>query len=169
MKKNIRIRPIRQSDNIDLAKVIRKSLEEYGENKPGTVYTDPTTDDLYSLFRDPRSFYFVAEDEGKIIGGCGIFPTKGLPEGYGELVKLYLDKNYRGLGLGKLLMEKCFDASKELSYSHLYLESIPALNQAVYLYEKMGFEKIDHRIGDSGHFACDLWMVKELKVKSRKV
>lgn len=162
MKSNIIIRPIQQSDNTELAKVIRKSLEEYGENKPGTVYTDPTTDDLYALFQNPKSFYLVAVDDGKIIGGCGIYPTKGLPEGYGELVKLYLDKNYRGLGLGKLLMEKSFEASKEMNYTHLYLESIPALNQAVHLYEKMGFEKVDNRIGDSGHFACDLWMVKEL-------
>jgi putative acetyltransferase len=162
MKNSISLRPIQQSDNEELAKVIRTSLEEYGENKPGTVYTDPTTDDLNSLFQAPKSVYFVAEDEGKIIGGCGIYPTKGLPKAYGELVKLYLHKNYRGLGLGKLLMEKSFSASKEMNYTHLYLESIPALNQAVHLYEKMGFEKIDHRIGDSGHFACDLWMVKEL-------
>ncbi|PHR46951.1 MAG: GNAT family N-acetyltransferase [Fluviicola sp.] len=159
---NFKIRPIIKSDNLKIAIVIRKSLEEYGENKPGTVYTDPTTDDLYALFQNPKSFYLVAVDDGKIIGGCGIYPTKGLPEGYGELVKLYLDKNYRGLGLGKLLMEKSFEASKEMNYTHLYLESIPALNQAVHLYEKMGFEKVDNRIGDSGHFACDLWMVKEL-------
>lgn len=162
MKKNIDIRHIQQSDNIELAKVIRKSLEEYGENKPGTVYTDPTTDDLNLLFQTPKSFYFVALDEGQIIGGCGVYPTKGLPKGYGELVKLYLAKNYRGLGLGKLLMEKCFIESKKMNYTHLYLESIPALNQAVHLYEKLGFEKLDHRIGDSGHFACDLWMVKKL-------
>ena len=153
MIKSISIRPIQQSDNVELAKVIRNSLEEYGENKPGTVYTDPTTDDLYSLFQIPKGFYFVAEVKDEAIGGCGIFPTKGLPQGYGELVKLYLDKNYRGLGLGKLLMEKCFAASRKLNYTHLYLESIPALNQAVHLYEKMGFEKIDHRIGESGHFA----------------
>lgn len=160
---NITIRPIKESDNPKIAAVIRKSLEEYGENKPGTVYTDPTTDDLYSLFQTPKSIYFIAEDQGKVIGGCGTFPTKGLPEGYGELVKLYLAKEYHGFGFGKLLMEKSIEASKEMNYTHLYLESIPALNQAVHLYERMGFETLDHRIGDSGHFACDLWMVKKIK------
>jgi putative acetyltransferase len=163
MNNNIIIRPIVQSDNVELAKVIRTSLEEYGENKPGTVYTDPTTDDLNALFQAPKSCYFVAEDEGKIIGGCGIYPTKGLPKGYGELVKLYLEKGYRGIGLGKLLMEKSITEAKSMDYTHLYLESIPALNQAVHLYEKIGFKKIDQRMGDSGHFSCDLWMVKELK------
>lgn len=161
--KNIKIRPIQPSDNSAIAAVIRKSLEEYGENKPGTVYTDPTTDALYELFEKTKSCYFVALDESKIIGGCGIYPTEGLPNGYGELVKLYLHKNYRGTGLGKKLMQKSIDEAKKMGYRALYLESIPALNSAVYLYEKMGFVKLDQRMGDSGHFACNLWMSKKIE------
>ena len=160
--KGVEIRPIKKEDNVELAKVMRTSLEEFGEAKPGTVYTDPTTDRLYQLFREPGSFYFVAEDKGQVVGGCGVYPTKGLPEKYAELVKLYLRSDYRGKGLGKELMLECFDKAVELGYNHLYLESIPALNKAVHLYKKVGFEKLDHRLGDSGHFSCDLWMVKEL-------
>ncbi len=159
---NFTIRPIQESDNSNIASVIRKALEEYGENKPGTVYTDPTTDELFALFQREGSCYFIAEADQKIIGGCGIFPTKGLPDGYGELVKLYLDSDYRGYGLGKRLMEKCIATAKAMNYTHLYLESIPALNQAVYLYEKMGFTVINHRLGESGHFSCDLWMTMKL-------
>tara|TARA_B100000508_G_scaffold141092_1_gene146416 strand:- start:75680 stop:76171 length:492 start_codon:yes stop_codon:yes gene_type:complete len=161
-EKGVLIRPIKKEDNVELAKVMRTSLEEFGEAKPGTVYTDPTTDRLYELFREQGSYYFVAEDKGQVIGGCGIYPTKGLPVKYAELVKLYLRSSYRGKGLGKELMLKCFEKARELGYSHLYLESIPALNKAVHLYEKVGFEKLGHRLGDSGHFSCDLWMIKEL-------
>ena len=46
MTANIQIRPIAPSDNIALAKVIRDALTEFGANKPGTVYFDPTTDAL---------------------------------------------------------------------------------------------------------------------------
>lgn len=162
MDEKVEIRPIRKSDNVKLASVMRRSLEEYGEAKPGTVYTDPTTDALYELFQKEKSFYYVATCDNEVIGGCGIYPTKGLPKGYGELVKLYLSGEHRGKGLGKKLMEKCMDEAKEHGYLYLYLESIPALNDAVHLYEKVGFEKIDQRLGDSGHFSCDLWMVKEL-------
>ena len=63
MDKQIVIRPIEPNDNVALAKVIRDTLTEFGANKPGTVYFDPTTDALYELFRTPGSFYFVAHIE----------------------------------------------------------------------------------------------------------
>ena len=45
----IRIRPIGLSDNPEIAAVIRHILAEFGANKPGTVYFDPTIDFLYHL------------------------------------------------------------------------------------------------------------------------
>lgn len=155
-------RKIAKKDNAVIARVIRKALEEYGAAQPGTVYTDPTTDALYELFQAPGSIYWIVEHNNKVVGGCGLFPTEGLPDGYVELVKLYLSKEMRGKGVGAQLMRKTITSAKELGYNALYLESIPALNNAVTLYEKMGFQKTEQRLGDSGHFSCDLWMVKEL-------
>lgn len=155
------IREIEREDNKAIAQVIRKALEEYGQAKEGTVYTDPTTDNLYALFRAEGSVYFILELEGKVVGGCGIYPTKGLPKGYAELVKLYLNTDLRGKGYGKKLMQKSMEAAQEMGYTHLYLESIPALNEAVHLYEKVGFEKLAAPLGDSGHFSCNLWMERQ--------
>lgn len=162
---NVKIRKIEHKDNPAIAQVIRKSLEEYGQAKPGTVYTDPTTDDLYTLFQTEKSIYFILLVDDEVAGGCGIFPTPGLPKGCGELVKLYLASSFRGNGLGKQLMQKCIHTALEMEYTQLYLESIPALNNAVHLYRKMGFQQIDHRLGDSGHFSCNLWMMKSLVPK----
>lgn len=156
------IRTIRPEDNVVIAKVIRSILEEHDMNKPGTVYTDPTTDQLYELFRSPRSVYYVVEKEDEIIGGCGIYPTDGLSEDCAELVKLYLLSSSRGLGIGKALLEKCAKEAKVLGYKKLYLESMPELSKAVGLYESVGYTKIDAPMGNSGHFACNLWMTKEL-------
>ena len=86
----MQIRQIKQEDNAELAGVIRNILEEHGVARPGTVYTDPATDALFELFQEQGSVYFVAMDGCKIVGGCGIYPTSGLPEGMSELVKLYL-------------------------------------------------------------------------------
>jgi putative acetyltransferase len=158
----MKYRLIQPADNAEIAQVIRGALEEYGVNQPGTVYTDPTTDRLFELFRKERSVYWIAEENTKILGGCGIFPTEGLPEGYGELVKLYLHKESRGKGIGKELMLKSIASAKKMGYTHLYLESLPELNQAVDLYKKVGFQLLPNRLGDSGHFACDLWMVLEI-------
>ena len=137
----MQIRPIEPGDNEALAKVIRTALAEFGANKPGTVYFDPTTDALYELFRTPGSFYYVATIDEVIVGGCGIFPTENLPQGTCELVKLYLAKEARGTGLGKQLMEISLSWAKENGYTKVYLESMPELAKAVSIYEKVGFCK----------------------------
>jgi len=146
-----------------LAKVIRGALEEFGANKPGTVYFDPTTDALFELFNNtPGSYYYVAVINDVLVGGAGIFPTENLPNGTCELVKLYLHKDARGTGLGKQLLNKAMDWAKEYGYKQVYLESMPELSKAVTIYENVGFERINQPLGNSGHCGCDIWMVKSL-------
>ena len=160
--KNIYIRQITKEDNAAMAAIIRKILIEFGANKPGTVFFDPTTDDLFQLFSIPDAAYFIAEDNGRIVGGSGVFPTPGLPAGYCELVKLYLIPEMRGQGLGLLLMEKCFQKAIDFGFTHMYLETMPELRTAIGLYEKAGFSFLPGPLGHSGHFGCDLWMTKKL-------
>ncbi len=159
---NLVIRDLRKADNPFIAKVIRTALEEFGVARPGTVYTDPTTDDLFLLFSQENSRYFIAEHKGSIVGGCGIFPTIGLEEDTVELVKLYVDASARNQGVGRILMEKSIQAAKELGYRVVYLETMPELGKAITLYERLGFQKLDHPLGASGHYACDLWMTKHI-------
>lgn len=156
----ITIEHIQPGDNAEIAKLIREVLTEFGANKPGTVFTDPTTDNLFELFREKQAPYFIARENGIIVGGCGIYPTNGLPEGCIELVKLYVAKSHRSVGLGKQLMKKSIEAAISEGFREIYLETLPELHIAVGLYEHLGFEYLDHPYGDSGHFACDLWMRK---------
>lgn len=159
---NITIRNITWDDNQHLAFIVRSVLAEFNANKPGTVYYDPTTDDLFSLFQAKGAAYFVAEMDGKIVDGAGVFPTPALPNGCCELVKLYLLKSARGMGLGKTLIEECFSAAIKFNYTHMYLESMPELNTALGMYEQLGFEYLKGSLGNSGHFGCDIWMLKKL-------
>lgn len=157
------IREIKPSDNPFLAKIIRDTLTEFGANHPGTVFFDQTTDTLFEVFQTPRSVYFVAENEfGKISGGGGIYPTPGLPEDTCELVKMYLLPEVRGIGLGKIIIEKCLKSARTLGFSKVYLESMPELKQALNVYEKFGFTYLKAPMGNSGHFGCDLHMLKIL-------
>ena len=162
MSSTITIRTIEQKDNEAIAVIVRTSLAEFGANKPGTVYFDPTTDALYELFQTKGSYYFVAEENGTLLGGGGIFPTENLPEGTCELVKMYLHKDARGKGLGKLLIERCLNWAKQNGYTHVYLETMPELKQALKVYELFGFEYLNGPLGNSGHFGCDRWMLKKL-------
>lgn len=155
-------RKIEKKDNREIAELIRTVFREFKIDKPGTVYFDPTTDDLYSLFRTTGSEYWIAEEDNVIIGGCGIFPTPGLPDGCAELVKLYLDSSKRGKGTGWQLMEKAFESARKFGYKQIYLESMPELARAISLYERTGFRFIPAQLGCSGHFGCTIWMIKDL-------
>ncbi|MGV3538785.1 MAG: GNAT family N-acetyltransferase [Rufibacter sp.] len=159
---NVTFRNIEEKDNRPLAELIREVFREFKIDRPGTVYTDPTTDALYQLFQTPGSAYLVAEEDGVVVGGCGIFPTQGLPIGCAELVKFYLAPATRGKGIGYGLLLENVKLARELGYRQLYLESFPELAKAVRLYEKLGFTPLPHALGNSGHYACTIWMVKDL-------
>jgi putative acetyltransferase len=161
MAADVTIRPIAPDDAAALAGVIRNTLSEFGAAKPGTAYYDTSTDHLPELFAATyRSAYFVAERGGEVLGGGGIFPTTGLPADTVELVKLYLLPAARGLGVGKALIQHCLEAARAAGYARVYLETTEELTQAIPLYEKLGFTYLDHALGDSGHFGCQLWMIK---------
>jgi putative acetyltransferase len=158
----ITIRSIQPSDNPDLALIVRNTLADFGAANPGTVYFDSTTDHLFELFQVPKAAYFVAEANGKILGGGGIYPTEGLPENTCELVKMYLLPEARGIGLGHTLIEKCLETAKENSFQQVYLETLDELHLALKIYVKFGFEYLKAPMGNSKHFGCGLWMLKKL-------
>lgn len=162
MSETIVLRKIQKQDDPLIAAIIRACLEEFGANKPGTVYYDESTDRLSSLFEFPRSHYFIAEQEGKIVGGGGIFPSDGLPEGTCELVKMYLTADVRGKGVGAALINQCLDVASKEGFKKIYIETMPELKQAIRVYEKFGFEYLDTPLGNTGHFGCDVWMLRDI-------
>ncbi len=159
---NLLVRTIEPGDNEVLAGIIRASLAEFNANKPGTVYFDHRTDQLYQEFKTAGSIYYVAEYAGEVVGGAGIYPTEGLTPGTCELVKLYLSAKARGKGVGKILLTKCIAIAKEMGYKSIYLETMPELKIAIPMYKQFGFTYLTGPQGNSGHTGCDVWMIKDL-------
>lgn len=159
----VTIRRLEAKDNAGMAQIIRSCLTEFGVDKPGTVFTDPTTDDLHRLFRQDGSWYFIAEHEGRMLGGGGIFPSAGLPSDTCELVKMYLVPDAREIGLGWKLIGCCIEKARSLGYGRMYIETMPELKKAISVYRKFGFREIPGPMGDTGHFGCDVWMLLDLQ------
>lgn len=156
------LRLITKEDDAEMGKLIKSVLTEFKANKPGTAFYDESTNHLSTIFTDEKCAYWVLEEDGKIVGGGGIYPTAGLPTETCELVKLYLAPETRGKGFGKLIINKCVEQARLLGYQEIYLESMPELNQAVSLYEKLGFKYLSQSLGNTGHFGCNIWMLKKL-------
>jgi putative acetyltransferase len=162
MNSNTIFRQVQPADNEALALMIRRVFDEHNAPTVGTVYSDPTTDNLYGLFQEQGSILWVAEIDKQPMGCCGVYPTPGLDEDCAELVKFYLAKEARGKGIGRALMEKCIESAKEMGYKRLYLESMPEFAKAVSIYLKLGFKNLTHCLGNSGHSGCTIWMIKGL-------
>ena len=60
-----------------------------------------------------------------------------------ELKRMYVRPEFRGRGLGKLLCRMMMDYAREAGYSHMYLDTMPALDSAVKMYKAMGFREIE--------------------------
>lgn len=164
MQEEIIIRSIQPGDNAALAKLIRDTLTEFGANRPGTVYYDDATDHLFELFdQKPRSAYFVALLGDRIVGGGGIYPSPGLPEDTCELVKMYLYPEARGKGIGREIIQKALAFARQKKFKYVYLETMPELRRALDTYARYGFRYIDKPMGNTGHFGCDLYMLKSLE------
>jgi putative acetyltransferase len=159
---SVTIRPVTQKDNPTIAKVIRDVLIEHNVPKVGTAYADQQLDCMFETYSQPRAAYFVVEKDGKIIGGAGISQLQNEADSICELQKMYFLNEARGLGLGAAMMDKCLAAAKDFGYKQCYLETMPYMEAAQKLYKKSGFDYICTPMGNTGHVACPVWMLKEL-------
>jgi putative acetyltransferase len=161
--KSIEIRPIQAQDNIEVAALIRFVLEEQNAPKTGTAYADPILDTLFEHYqRQKRANYFVLLEGNEILGCAGIAQLEGESQDICELQKMYFHPKVRGRGLGTKMMQYCLDFAREQAYTQCYIETLPWMKAAQKLYQRTGFEYIDHRMGNTGHHSCDVWMLKTL-------
>ena len=156
------IREIRQEDNPKIAKAIREVLIEFGVPKIGTTYADKALDIMTETFTGNRKKFFVIASENEIYGGAGISPLDNYEGNVCELQKMYFKPEARGIGLGSMMLEKCFAFAKRVGYEQCYLETMPYMENARKLYDKYGFRTIDGPMGDTGHYQCSVWMIKDL-------
>jgi putative acetyltransferase len=161
-KDSIVIRKIEANDNTQLEQVIRACFHEFKIPLEGTAYSDKETPKMFQSYQNSNDVYFVIEADGEILGGGGVKPLKDFEVDVCEIQKMYFSPKIRGKGYGKLLFEKCLEAAKELGYKQCYLESAPQLKAAIHIYESYGFKHLQSALGNTGHFSCGVWMIKDL-------
>ena len=103
----------------------------------------------------------IAEQDGSVVGAAWtrIIPAYGhIDENTPELAISVLPE-YRGQGVGTMLMERLFDVLSEHGYRRTSL-SVQKDNPAVRFYKRLGYEITDEKLDHAGHE--DYIMVKEL-------
>mgnify|MGYP000166490319 CR=1 FL=1 len=159
---NYILREITQKDNEQIATVIRAVLVEMGAPKVGTAYEDKALEDMAKTYNKTNSAYYVIEHNRKIIGGAGIAQLDNCEGNICEFQKMYFLPEARGLGLGSKLITVCLEKAKEIGFEKCYLETMPYMDSARALYKKNGFISLDKPVGNTGHYSCNVWMIKDL-------
>ncbi|MCM6435235.1 GNAT family N-acetyltransferase [Klebsiella pneumoniae] len=140
------LRRITAADNAAIARVIRQVSAEYGLTADkGYTVADPNLDELYELYSQPGSAYWVVEQEGEVVGGGGVAPLACSEPDICELQKMYF-----------------MTSAREQGFKRCYLETTAFLTEAIGLYEHLGFEHIDGPLGCTGHVDCEVRMLKTL-------
>ena len=156
------IRQIIESDNKPLATILREVLIEMNIPKIGSAYEDPEIDNMYNSYSSARSRYFVVEENTEILGGAGINPLRDGRPDICELQKMYFHKSLRGRGIGDQMIQICIGFAIEAGFKKCYIETMPNMLKAQKLYLKKGFKYIDSPLGNTGHNACPVWLIKNI-------
>ena len=88
--------------------------------------------------------FFVARQDG-VPAGCGGVQFFGTE--YGELKRMFVRPQFRGLGLAKLMLQHLEQYTRDHHIPLLRLETGIHQKEAIGLYERMGFQNIP-RFGD---------------------
>ena len=132
---------IRKPNNSELQEVISLSPQALFDGTLGEAA--PTIEKIKSLVEpllEKGSYYLIATENNKLLGWIliGASNDQFTDKAYGFIYELFVIKEFRGTGVSKKLMQTSIDHLKKAGYKEVRLSAF-AENQAIKLYEKMGF------------------------------
>ncbi len=149
------IRKIKPEDNAAVAGIIRTVMTEIGAVGRGYSIEDPEVDAMFEAYDQPRSVFYVLEDQNELVGCGGLAQLVGAESTQCELQKMYFLPAARGQGLGKILGEMLIVDARRFEYCSIYIETLETLTVSNRLYQKLGFELLEAPEGNTGHCGCD--------------
>ena len=105
---------------------------------------------------DARGEILFALLDGQAIGTAAL---KRQGPGRFELTKMAVTREFRGQGVGRLLVNAAIERFANLGGTELYLESHSSLLPALQLYESVGFRHAPRPGGPSPYDRADVYMV----------
>jgi ribosomal protein S18 acetylase RimI-like enzyme len=140
----------------DLGYVMYRHGKLYGdEYKFGVSFETYVGAGLYEFYQkyDPtRDCVWICEHNGKIVGFILLMHRDNKTA---QLRYFYIEPEYRGIGLGKKMMELFMTFLKEKGYQASYLWTAHELQSAASLYKRHGFRLTEEK--ESTAFGKPLW------------
>jgi GNAT superfamily N-acetyltransferase len=131
--------------------LLRGLLEEYWHSfgfAPGFQNFSAELDGLPGAYAPPEGRLAMAWIERE---PAGCIALRRVDERHAEAKRLYVRPAFRGIGLGRALLEWVIAEARTAGYRVLVGDSMPVMNEALALYARMGFD----RVRQSGEQAAD--------------
>ena len=120
----IRIRPLEEKD-----------VKTVSEIEARTFSMPWKEADFLEMIKADYAYYYVAEEDGRILGCCGLRNMAG----EGEITNVAVDAPFRRRGIGELLLKRTLEEAGWHGISDCTLEVRVSNAPAIHLYEKFGF------------------------------
>ena len=131
------------ANNKELLAEVKKLFLEYAESLPIELDFQDFEDELSKLpgkYVPPAGAIILAIVDNTAVG---IVALRKIEDGICEMKRLFVKKNYQGLGIGKKLAEKIIAEAKDRGYNYMRLDTLSSLKKALDLYKSLGFYEID--------------------------
>lgn len=122
---------------MEIRKMIEKDINQIHEIESEAFSVPWTIESIMMEVINKRSHYLVIDLDGEIVGYAGLW--KIFDEGH--INNIAIKKCHRNKGLGRLLMEALIAQSKTHGMMKFTLEVRVSNNQAIKLYEGLGFKE----------------------------
>lgn len=100
---------------------------------------DAEIEHLENKYGPPEGRLYIAYVNSKAAGCIGM---RRIDDKNCEMKRLYVKPEYRGNGLGKILVDRIISDAKAEGYRHMLLDTLPFLESALKLYRAYGFYEI---------------------------
>lgn len=143
----ISIRNMLQSGDLGQIAALHGKIyaEEHGFGLGFEAYVMESLVEFYKQYDPQKDKIWVVEDQKRIVGFLLLMHR---PDNQAQLRYFILEKNYRGLGLGRRLIGEWMDFYREKGFSGAYLYTTSGLDPAVHLYESFGFRKVSEKYSE---------------------
>ena len=127
----------------EVAESVRNLAQQEGKN-----YKELTDADAEEMINNPHGFLFIARyvPTKKIVGMIFVHVYRIPYARKAYMDDLVVDSEFRGKGIGTMLMKKGADFAKEKGAAYADFTARPRREESNSLYEKLGFKKRDTNV-----------------------
>jgi len=135
----LKIIPVENGEDLRRARLL---FEEYAASLDFNLCFQNFEEELAKLpgdYTPPSGCLFLGIYDGH---EAGCIALRRISRDVCEMKRLYVRPRFRGSGIGRSLAKAVIEQAKEMGYSGMRLDTVPAMERARALYASLGFKEI---------------------------